>query len=471
MKAQSHKGTKRERKQKEQQEGAKLQAEPQDADYDFNVKHGDRYTKMSYVADRPQELAKFVVPLGEEVTRHWTVNSLRKMLNKALKESNITFPFGLVYETWLMTCNLDPSFRTTVAKLADFDMDEEKSMKQDMVIPKLDLGLKELEKFIVEMQTVSEEDRLKALEIFTPELKTAVKAMHVAMMKDASKRIPVEVVRSPTGLMVGRVALQLHPKYHKKLELLYRRFGSQDGEGFEPALAVLLLRYDALKGGAFQRGLPPGVMAVLKKDMGVFLEGFASPLNCYFPRYCSLFPDCEFAFGSLGSFFEFRPLDGSFSAFPPPALPVALATVHHIEDVLVSSSRALSFVLILHGKIADDSWAPLQAALTSMYFANRLVLAPKEHILTDGFAHGRDEDAQTSFFTTHLIVLQNEAGSKRWPLTDNVEKSLREAFQVQEAKPVVAVATATATAPAAKKAPSTRGASNWKSLQKKLKKK
>jgi phosphorylated CTD-interacting factor 1 len=41
--------------------------------------------------------------------------------------------------------------------------------------------------------------------------------------------------------------------------------------------------------------------------VGVEAEGFASPLNCRWLRYCSAFPDTDAPFGSLGSFFGFRP--------------------------------------------------------------------------------------------------------------------------------------------------------------------
>ena len=56
---------------------------------DFTVKHGDRYVKMSQVAERPQELAKFVVPLGEEVTRHWNILHLRTAFDAAVKEAGV----------------------------------------------------------------------------------------------------------------------------------------------------------------------------------------------------------------------------------------------------------------------------------------------------------------------------------------------------------------------------------------------
>jgi hypothetical protein len=51
--------------------------------------------------------------------------------------------------------------------------------------------------------------------------------------------------------------------------------------------------------------------------MGVSVECFASPLNCHLPAFCSAFPDTDAAFGSLGSFFDFFPTEGSFQVNPP----------------------------------------------------------------------------------------------------------------------------------------------------------
>jgi hypothetical protein len=49
---------------------------------------------------------------------------------------------------------------------------------------------------------------------------------------------------------------------------------------------------------------------VLLKDFDCKMECFASPLNCRYSRFCSAFLDTDFAFGSVGSFFDFSPRSG-----------------------------------------------------------------------------------------------------------------------------------------------------------------
>jgi hypothetical protein len=450
------------------------------------------------VRDRPEALAKLAPrPLGEELTRHWTVNNLRKELSKACEGvSNLP---GHLFEMWLFSCNLDSSFQVQSSKLADFDMEEDKHMMQDVLIPrffwfvlffdvlmakqKCRVGEQGVEKLVARVWSRvtksfgfvgfffkkkknprnSEEQANAVVEKFVPELKVSVRAMHVAMMKDASKRVEVETRLEPGRLLVSKVVLPLSPSYRAKLEALYRRFGSSNGEGFEAVLAIVLMRYDALKGSVYQAGLPPAVMEVLKKDFGVFMECFASPLNCYFPRYCSMFTD-DFAFGSLGSFFQFRPLDGSFLVFPPLVSSVVIAAVRHMEDLLLSSNRALSFILVLHGNVADSS-PTMQAGLTSSFFVHRQTFAPKEHALTDGQAFRKTTLLKLAVAATSFLFLQNAPGKKRWPPDDEGKLAkLAAAFAGRKDDP--------APQPAVVPEPKVEDpvSSNWKSLKKKLKK-
>jgi hypothetical protein len=60
-----------------------------------------------------------------------------------------------------------------------------------------------------------------------------------------------------------------------------------------------------------------GFLLVQLRTAGVTMECFASPLNCRYAAFCSAFQDTDGAFGSVGSFFNFRPRTGAFQANPP----------------------------------------------------------------------------------------------------------------------------------------------------------
>ena len=56
---------------------------------------------------------------------------------------------------------------------------------------------------------------------------------------------------------------------------------------------------------------------MLREDLGVSSELFASPLNCRFPRFCSAAADADEPFGSVGSFFDCDLRSGARRAAPP----------------------------------------------------------------------------------------------------------------------------------------------------------
>ena len=75
----------------------------------------------------------------------------------------------------------------------------------------------------------------------------------------------------------------------------------------------VLQRYESLSGAAagYQMALTEDIFDKLHTLYGVEHECFASPLNAYFPNYCSLYYDTDKYFGSHGSFFNFFPKQGT----------------------------------------------------------------------------------------------------------------------------------------------------------------
>lgn len=59
-----------------------------------------------------------------------------------------------------------------------------------------------------------------------------------------------------------------------------------------------------LLGQGLQAALPPSAFKILREEFGVHFESFASPLNCFFTRYCSAFPDTDAPFGFLFDYYE-----------------------------------------------------------------------------------------------------------------------------------------------------------------------
>jgi hypothetical protein len=123
----------------------------------------------------------------------------------------------------------------------------------------------------------------------------------------------------------------------------------------------LLERYRALAGTQPNDGhghhsaVHPRVLALLERRMGVDMEAFASPLNARLPHFCSMFPDTDAPFGSMGNFFRFRAAQGSFEVNPPFVEEVMDRARVHAETLVTASALPLSFVFILpHWKDAKS---------------------------------------------------------------------------------------------------------------------
>ena len=102
--------------------------------------------------------------------------------------------------------------------------------------------------------------------------------------------------------------------------------------------------FQATQVGRGSKGLR-GVLA-----LGAEMECFASPLNCRYGSFCSAFPDVDAPFGSLGSFFGFEPLRGSFALNPPFVPELIAALAQHCGRLLKQAEEteeALSFVIIV----------------------------------------------------------------------------------------------------------------------------
>lgn len=244
-----------------------------------------------------------------------------------------------------------------------------------------------------------------------------------------------EVVLEPFGDGVNvRYQDDTHVITHSHFLKLRRLYRNDDQcRNFNDDLYCLLRRYKTLFGNessssssySYHAAAPPNLFQFLHATAGVTHECFASPMNCYFNIYCSAFYDTDHPFGSVGSFFQFRPSEGSYEVGPPYTEEVVLRTAEHVIDLVRTSTRALSFVVFV-----PDWRHPLQegqklleeSCVTRCHFVAR----PNEHAYLAGSQHVPDSteivpcrrrrNQIISPFATHIYVVQNELGCKKWPV-------------------------------------------------------
>ena len=196
---------------------------------------------------------------------------------------------------------------------------------------------------------------------------------------------------------------------------------------FDDDLFCLLARYSVLEGYGWQAAIAQPVLAALNKNFGVTVECFSSPLNNYLPTYCSFFPDTDAAFGSVGSFFDFQPSEGSFEANPPFVASLMVLMVTRMDALLTDATGPMSFAVVVPAWCEDAHWPRL---LNSNFNKGYFIVAATEHSYCDGRQHGSsiDERYRPAPFDTAVFFLQNEEGAKKWPLTSRSKAELIEAF-------------------------------------------
>ena len=165
-------------------------------------------------------------------------------------------------------------------------------------------------------------------------------------------------------------------------------------------MAVPLTRHGAA--AAAQAAIHSECFDVLREEMGVRVECFASPLNSRcecrvrlqprrfphrrsslsttrarvrrWPRFCSAFLDTDAPFGSLGSFFKLHPEQGSFEANPPFYNDVISQIEAHMDQLLTTAerrSRPLSFIVIIPEQKDKSGWTRVSR---NQYLTHHLLL-------------------------------------------------------------------------------------------------
>ena len=167
---------------------------------------------------------------------------------------------------------------------------------------------------------------------------------------------------------------------------------------------------------------------MLREDLGVSSELFASPLNCRFPRFCSAAHDCDAPLGSAGSFLGYWPRSGAFLANPPfvPSLVSRMAA--HMAQLLEAANTAgglLLFIVVVPYWPDKPCWQQLSS---SKHTTATLRLAQAEHGYYEGGQHYRPALWKPATHDTSVFFLHSAKARTTCPLTASKERRLREAF-------------------------------------------
>lgn len=132
--------------------------------------------------------------------------------------------------------------------------------------------------------------------------------------EDQLKNLKIESKGEQVLVKYKEDEIFITPFHYEKLRLLFKLNSGRPEHEFNYFLYILLRRYTSFfgteknEGKSFHCATPAPVFQILHEQLQVCQENFASPLNCYFKRYNSAFPDIDVFFGSLGSFYDLKPV-------------------------------------------------------------------------------------------------------------------------------------------------------------------
>ena len=218
---------------------------------------------------------------------------------------------------------------------------------------------------------------------------------------------------------------------------------ADSADSFLEAAFCTLARLQTLQGGSalaggMQAACPGAAFDVLRRELGVTCECFASPLNCRFVRFCSASADVDRAFGSEGSFFSFRPASGAFLANPPFVPATVLAMAARIDELLADADanadadaerrQQLTFVVVIPRWPDDAGWKALS---DSRHATCVLTLPRSKHCYIDGGQQygRRATPLRLSNHDSSVFFLQSAAAASARPVTAQTRQALLEAFR------------------------------------------
>ncbi|CEG36430.1 Phosphorylated CTD interacting factor 1, WW domain [Plasmopara halstedii] len=357
-----------------------------------------------------------------EVARHQIVRALCKKIRRASEDLGIGKLSNSAFENWQLTSQL------TYNKL-------------DPLIPPPENDYSTLaEEFRKAGATRS--GATKMCKALRRESDRMLRKFHQQNFVNGKNMVHVTVSNDDMRLLTfGQSTVKISAIHFAKMRELYaRKHGLDNGDGssmslknqrhFATALFCLLLRYDSLDGGGFQAALNEECFDVLLEEFDCKMECFASPLNCRYSRFCSAFLDTDFAFGSVGSFFDFSPRSGCFEANPPFIPKVIKRMADHMAELLTAANGPLTFIVIIPSWQKTEGWQQLNA---SRYNQRHVLIPQKQH----GFCEGKQQLRKTRWriasFDTSIFFLQNSKACNQWPVTDQKLKLLKQAFKSKQA--------------------------------------
>ncbi len=129
-------------------------------------------------------------------------------------------------------------------------------------------------------------------------------------------------------------------------DIMKKKFKESDNN-YDELIWIILFRYQLLSSNNHQLAVLPNIYKKMEDDFGLAIECFASAINSSSKYYCSLYYDIEKYFGSIGNFFNLKPISGTYSFNPPYQYDIISNGINNIIYHLDNSSGKLAFIITI----------------------------------------------------------------------------------------------------------------------------
>jgi hypothetical protein len=174
--------------------------------------------------------------------------------------------------------------------------------------------------------------------------------------------------------------------------------------GSDYEIARMLLRYASILPGSQHWNMPIETFKEYYRR-GIRIEGFASPVNAQLItidkqkcKFCSLFPDVDKPFGSIGNFFTTSFQGQQVSVCPPYTVELFDKISIKLEDECLKAERNKDKVLFYVTFSAWEDTEGFQNILNSKYTHFAAILPARSHFYTN--SNGKVETDITATFST-----------------------------------------------------------------------
>jgi hypothetical protein len=208
-----------------------------------------------------------------------------------------------------------------------------------------------------------------------------------------------------------------------------------DQSKFNKRLFCCIKRYDAVGGPTYQCSVTSTTFYALEAVFGDVKECFASPFNHNSAVYWSAFPDTDCFFGSQGDFFTSLNSrlvqEGGVFYANPPFVEEYLEQLHKVIEHVLGLAVPVTFAVVVPTWTDTKLYMWMQRSTSTQL---HLLLAAGEHEYVDGRQHidtKRWRKRHVSPFSSSFFILQNELGSTRCKVDDEIRRHVLTSFAVR----------------------------------------